>query len=61
MRVVLLRRTADGKVGRDESLGSMKQKYEGKDLHGFGRPRSFAKGTDASWREEKFGETAGQR
>jgi hypothetical protein len=39
-------------VGRDESLGSMKQKYEGKDLHGFGRPRSFAKGTDASWRGE---------
>src|SRR6266404_4993977 len=34
MRVVLLRRTADGKVGRDESLGSMKQKYEGKDLQG---------------------------
>ena len=34
MRVVLLRRTADGKGGRDESLGSMKQKYEGKDLQG---------------------------
>src|SRR6266446_3001850 len=32
MRVVLLRRTAGGEAGRDESLGSMKQKYEGKDL-----------------------------
>src|SRR5260370_17353319 len=32
MRVVLLRRPADGEAGRDESLGSMKQKYEGKDL-----------------------------
>src|SRR6266481_5659928 len=34
MRVVLLRRTTDGEAGRDESLGSMKQKYEGKDLQG---------------------------
>src|SRR6266851_3805157 len=34
MRVVLLRRPADGEAGRDESLGSMKQKYEGKDLQG---------------------------
>src|SRR5437588_2112725 len=32
MRVVLLRRSARGEAGRDESLGSMKQKYEGKDL-----------------------------
>ena len=34
MRVVLLRRPAGGEAGRDESLGSMKQKYEGKDLQG---------------------------
>src|SRR6266404_6950810 len=34
MRVVLLRRSARGEAGRDESLGSMKQKYEGKDLQG---------------------------
>src|SRR5712671_3627094 len=34
MRVVLLRRTADGEACRDENLGSMKQKYEGKDLQG---------------------------
>jgi hypothetical protein len=34
MCVVPLRRPAGGEVGRDESLGSMKQKYEGKDLHG---------------------------
>src|SRR5438445_2673487 len=34
MRVVLLRRPAGGGAGRDESLGSMKQKYEGKDLQG---------------------------
>ena len=27
MRVVLLRRPAGGEAGRDESLGSMKQKY----------------------------------
>jgi RNA polymerase primary sigma factor len=34
MRVVLLRRPAGGEAGRDESLGNMKQKYEGKDLQG---------------------------
>src|SRR6266403_2012379 len=34
MRVVLLRRPAGGEAGWDESLGSMKQKYEGKDLQG---------------------------
>src|SRR6266404_2249859 len=34
MRVVLLRRSARGEAGRDESLGSMRQKYEGKDLQG---------------------------
>jgi hypothetical protein len=34
MRVVLLRRPAGGGAGRDESLGSMKQRYEGKDLQG---------------------------
>src|SRR5437660_1589402 len=34
MRVVLLRRPAGGEAGRDESLGSMKQKYEGKNLQG---------------------------
>ena len=34
MRVVLLRRPAGGEAGRDESLGSMKQKYEAKDLQG---------------------------
>src|SRR5438105_4899303 len=34
MRVVLLRRPAGGGAGRDESLGSMKPKYEGKDLQG---------------------------
>jgi hypothetical protein len=34
MPVVLLRRSADGEAGRDESLGSMKQKYERKDLQG---------------------------
>jgi hypothetical protein len=34
MRVVLLRRPAGGEAGRHESLGSMKEKYEGKDLQG---------------------------
>src|SRR5712692_9937281 len=34
MRVVLLRRPSGGEAGPDESLGSMKQKYEGKDLQG---------------------------
>src|SRR6266851_7488658 len=34
MRVLLLGRPAGGEAGRDESLGSMKQKYEGKDLQG---------------------------
>ena len=34
MRVVLLGRPAGGEAGRDESLGSMKQKYEGKDRQG---------------------------
>ncbi len=34
MRVVPLRRPAGSEAGRDESLGSMKQKYEGKDLQG---------------------------
>jgi RNA polymerase primary sigma factor len=34
MRVVPLRRPAASEAGRDESLGSMKQKYQGKDLQG---------------------------
>ena len=34
MRVVPLRRPAGTEAGRDESLGSMKQKYQGKDLQG---------------------------
>jgi hypothetical protein len=34
MGVVPLRRPAGSEAGRDESLGSMKQKYQGKDLQG---------------------------
>src|SRR6202171_1653617 len=34
MRVLLLGRPAGGEAGREESLGSMKQKYEGKGLQG---------------------------
>src|SRR5271167_2478685 len=34
MRIVLLRRPVGGEAGRDESLRSIKQKHEGKDLQG---------------------------